>query len=62
MSRIDPSISEVMLIGVLNSTKNTKRLVLKFGTPQLQHYQLDVSIFKCFLNLCVHIQAVFVIP
>ena len=62
MSRIDPSVSVVMLIGVLNSTKSSKRLVLKFGKPQLQQYQLDVSIFKCFVNLCVHIQAVFVIP
>jgi hypothetical protein len=54
MSRIDPSVSVVMLIGVLNSTKSSKRLVLRFGMPQLQQYQLDVSIFKCFVNLCVH--------
>jgi hypothetical protein len=28
MSRIDPSVSVVMLIGVLNSTKSSKRLVI----------------------------------
>jgi hypothetical protein len=39
-SRIDPSVSVVVLIGVLNSTKSWKRLVLKFSKPQLQQYQL----------------------
>ena len=43
MLRIDPSVSVVVLIGILNSTKFSKRLVLKFGKPQLQQYQLMSS-------------------
>jgi hypothetical protein len=45
MSRLDPSVSVVVLIGVLNSTNSSKRLVLKFGNPQLQLYQL-MSVFS----------------
>jgi hypothetical protein len=45
MSRIDPSVSVVELVGVLNSTKSSKKLVLKFGKPQLQQYQL-MSVFS----------------
>jgi exonuclease III len=42
---IDPSVSVVELVGVLNSTKSSKKLVLKFGKPQFQQYQL-MSVFS----------------
>lgn len=54
MSRTDPSVSEVVLNEAFGSIKSSKRLVLKFGKPQLQQYQL-ISVFSNASNICVFI-------